>query len=488
MKKLTQTFTLRNVAAATLLGMLIVCLTACPSDSGGGPSGPSGGGDPKPIKPGLYLKAPPITGDDTPWEWADGITPSQIVLASLIIINDVSPADEYTLVLDANTEEDPLVLEKSSLTIMSIGGERKISLNYSGALFTVKPGATLVLDKNITLTSRESVIITAKSMVEVQATPEGKGTLKMKPGSAIKGNKFDASTGGGVALYGGTFIMEGGEISGNKITTGPGAQALGGGVNVEFGTFTMNGGTISNNICENASNDGSSYIQGGGVYVNGTFTMTGGEISGNTAEEGGGVFVRAGTFTMTGGKISGNTASRDVDVAGDGGGVFVFPSIDGTSPSGTFIMEGGEISGNTAEYGGGVYSMGTFTMTDGEIFSNTAFGDGGGVVSLYGTFNLYRGEIFKNNAYNRGGGIALGPGKFVMTGGTIYGKNSDDKKNTTLSDGEGAAISMDSYCDAKYGKLNGSIFEETDDPPFSYGLWENTITVVDGILKSEDLE
>jgi autotransporter-associated beta strand protein len=40
------------------------------------------------------------------------------------------------------------------------------------------------------------------------------------------------------------------------------------------GTFMMNGGEISGNT--------SSY--GGGVYVNdGTFTMNGGEISGNTA-------------------------------------------------------------------------------------------------------------------------------------------------------------------------------------------------------------
>jgi hypothetical protein len=96
--------------------------------------------------------------------------------------------------------------------------------------------------------------------------------------------------------------------------------ASGGAVNVGSGTFTMNGGTISGNRVEATSSSSSydnSYVRanGGGVYVEGTFIMNNGTISGNTAysakfpSAGGGVFIGSGgTFTLGNGTISGNTA------------------------------------------------------------------------------------------------------------------------------------------------------------------------------------
>jgi hypothetical protein len=64
--------------------------------------------------------------------------------------------------------------------------------------------------------------------------------------------------------------MEGGEISGNRATEGPG-----GGVEVWKGTFIMKNGAISNNIAQ---------WSGGGVRVgeNATFTKKGGIIYGDT--------------------------------------------------------------------------------------------------------------------------------------------------------------------------------------------------------------
>lgn len=159
---------------------------------------------------------------------------------------------------------------------------------------------------------------------------ENGGTLTMKRGAKISENENDVSNskiGGGVGNNG-TFIMEGGEISGNR--TSP------------------------------------SDIHGGGVYSTGTFIMKGGIISGNntsttySAPGGGGVCINGGTFTMEDGTISGNAASSE----GKGGGVYV--------KSGSFTMTGGIISGNTAKLGGGVYNVGTFTMeSDAEISGNT---------------------------------------------------------------------------------------------------------------------
>jgi hypothetical protein len=202
---------------------------------------------------------------------------------------------------------------KAALMIMSSrDGEKTISLNGTGSLFSIASGATLTLGNNVTLRGRSG---NTASLVLVNSG----GSLEMTAGSKITGNT--ASYGGGVRVYNGTFTMSGGAISGN---------------------------TASNS--------------GGGVCVDnsGTFTMSGGAISGNTTSYGGGVLVYSGTFTMSGGAISGNTASNS------GGGVCV-------GSNGTFTMSGGAISGNTTSYGGGVYSNGTFTkQSGGTIYGSDA--------------------------------------------------------------------------------------------------------------------
>ncbi len=87
----------------------------------------------------------------------------------------------------------------------------------------------------------------------------------------------------GVSVSGGSsFFMNGGEISGNTITT---ADNKGAGVYVETdGYFSMSGGIITSNVSSGL---------GGGVYVaeNADFIMKGGSITGNKANSGGGVYV-----------------------------------------------------------------------------------------------------------------------------------------------------------------------------------------------------
>ena len=136
------------------------------------------------------------------------------------------------------------------------------------------------------------------------------GTFNMN-GGTISGNH--ARLGGGVYVYqNGSFNMKGGEIRNNQAANGSSGE--GGGVYVYGGTFTMDGGTISGNTAiEN----------GGGVYVNkNSFTMGDGTISGNTANAaGGGVYMYSGSFTMTGGSITGNGAGRS------GNGVSIESSV-----------------------------------------------------------------------------------------------------------------------------------------------------------------
>ena len=152
----------------------------------------------------------------------------------------------------------------------------------------------------------------------------------------------------GVVVYGGTFIMNGGTITGN-----------GGGVQVastnSSASFIMNGGSITGNTCD--STYANSYSCGGVIVTGGSFTMNGGSITGNTTTgsiatiASGGVLVcSSGSFTMTGGEITNNQCAVS-NIFGDNGndfagGVRVSSFLSG----GSFTVSGDAvISGNTAK-------------------------------------------------------------------------------------------------------------------------------------------
>ena len=136
------------------------------------------------------------------------------------------------------------------------------------------------------------------------------GTLEMRDGVKICNNT--CSSGGAVKIENGSFIMKGGEISGNYSSGGDGGGAIY--INGS-GSFTMEGGTISDNV---------SMRYGGAVYMSsGKFTMSGGTISGNLARGyGGAAYVsRDGTLDISGGQITGNTAGQKWSNS-FGGGVY----------------------------------------------------------------------------------------------------------------------------------------------------------------------
>ena len=160
------------------------------------------------------------------------------------------------------------------------------------------------------------------------------GYFEMTNGT-IKNNTTD-DNGAGVHVSGGSFIMEGGTISDNKVTV---YDKGGGGVYVKS-------------------------IEYEGVFY-GAFTMSGGTISGNSGNWGGGVHVSGGIFTMTGGAIQKNaaptmyTGSQNGTKSGRGGGVYL-------KDNGSFRMAGGTVYGstasgglsNTASYGAALYVAG----------------------------------------------------------------------------------------------------------------------------------
>ena len=332
----------------------------------------------------------------------------------------------FELTRDENIEAQRLYYsgkENITIRLTSSGGEKIISLTGNGSLFEIgqpEHNVTLILENGVTLLGHDS---NEYPLIEVYWG----GTLIMNDGAKISGNTNAASyNGGGIYVNFGTFIMEGGEISGNT-------ASYGGGVNVNAGTFTMKGGEISGNTAS---------YGGGGVFRSTSseaiFNMEGGEISGNTASSGGGVYSeRGGNFTMKGGKISGNTATGGGDgYARGGGGVYA-----------NFIMEGGEISSNTATNGnGGGLHTSNFTIKSGKISGNTAFSKGGGVFSD-GTFTMEGGEISDNTATNDDGGGVYAY-DFAVEGGKISG-------NTTSNSG-GGVYSSGTTVTIKGGEISGN--------------------------------
>jgi uncharacterized repeat protein (TIGR02543 family) len=280
----------------------------------------------------------------------------------------------------------------------------------------------------------------------------------------------------------GTFIMNGGEITGNTTTPSyymgdyRGGTNGGGGISVHGGTFIMNGGKISGNTVGNNGKGGGGVNVDGAEDGGGTFTMNGGEISGNTASSGGGVYMQGRTFTMNGGEISGNRAGYG------GGGVLC--------SRGTFTMNGGKISGNTGNSGngGGVCVYGdTFTMNGGTISGNTASDNGGGVY-VYGDTSLsiisMKGGEISGNTARYGGGVYGGAGVYCLgivniATGTIYGSGEAESLKNTATSG-GAALYLSDRSEASYGTFDSNNYWRSNGDLSSTS---NTIRVVNGVLQ-----
>jgi hypothetical protein len=158
-------------------------------------------------------------------------------------------AGVYTLLIDDDVEGNGLSLSMGNdLTIMGLGSERTISHNgtpnaagnITGALLGVYASARLTLEKNLTIKGHVSNSTTYLMFVSAN------GTLIMKDGAKITGHNTSYER--GAIEVGGRFIMEGGEISGNR--TSSESSISSGGVYIYGlgpGTFFMSGGTIHSN-------------------------------------------------------------------------------------------------------------------------------------------------------------------------------------------------------------------------------------------------
>jgi hypothetical protein len=179
------------------------------------------------------------------------------------------------------------------------------------------------------------------------------GDFTLREGT-ISGN--DALAGGGIYVDGrqfgsvekpGTFVMEGGTISGNIAGRAGWAGGFGGGVGMSQGSFTLRGGEISGNSAGPERLFGGA---GGGVCVStwSIFTMEGGEIYGNTAAGvGGGMYLESSAFFLKGGIVRGSDAGDKANKAGQGASLYEGGRAVAVYSDGSPIIRRGNFSNGT---------------------------------------------------------------------------------------------------------------------------------------------
>ncbi|MBO4539708.1 MAG: hypothetical protein J5781_05480, partial [Clostridia bacterium] len=221
-------------------------------------------------------------------------------------------------------------------TVLTVPAGKAVTLDLKG----------FVIDRNMSAAAADGAVLNVEAGASLTINDSSE-----RQNGKIQGGKGSGASCGGVSVNG-TFIMNGGNITGNT-------AGYTGGVYVgSAATFTMNGGSIQ----DNTGSDNSSV---GGVLVNGTFTMNGGSIDNNEGKGCCGVCVYYGTFIMNDGAIADNTINNSISSFG---GVDV--------QSGIFTMNGGSITGNTG--GVDVDSNATFNVSgevmiinNNNIFSNS---------------------------------------------------------------------------------------------------------------------
>lgn len=297
-----------------------------------------------------------------------------------------------------------------------------------------------------------------------------RGVTKMTMTGGTVSNNQAVTKGGGILVYGGTFVMSGGTVSGNsinikaeKVMADQDTLYGGGGIyahktgSASGDAVTISGGTIVGNITSVTGNLTGDYnSNGGGMFVHGGVNMTGGTVTGNlTSGNGGGFYVNSGSLKIYSGTVSSNQATIS------GGGL----AVKGTG--GVIIgKENCDITGTSHSHP--------------IISQNTSVAKGGGAIVAGGTVTMHCGEITQNKASNDASTNNLsitGDGSFVIKGGYL-GKGYStvglvDSRDTAIikySDGFGHTATEydvikrgEEFTTRKLSALSGSGFVKSKD-------------------------
>jgi len=389
-----------------------------------------------PITEGLYAKAPPVLGSDTPINLSS-TSGTNIIDQAFNYIN--SNAGTYTLMLDTdlniaghstaeitNTSATRhLKVTNAKLTIIGIDTERKISVTQGSGygLFAVGrsgyTGIELTIGNNITLVGTTSYA-SGNPAIQVQ----NGAVFTMKDNASLSGNNYSNA----MDVNSSTF-----KIQDNAKITSHGVNGSG------ISTITMSSsasivggitGNSSSNITlimqDNASVNGGVSVYGSNITMSDNSTITGAvDIYSNS------------TFNMKNDSSVSNSSGDGVSIGNNSkftmqNNAKVFNNGDNgvyVSGSGSEFTMSGDSSVFGNKRGVNIYNGGSFTMQDNaSIYNNTNTSTGGGVYvySGYGatttTFTMKNNTSVYGNTSSNGGGIY------------VEGYNSSYRSSFTMQD------------------------------------------------------
>ncbi|WP_461255315.1 beta strand repeat-containing protein [Treponema sp. R80B11-R83G3] len=456
-----------------------------------------------PITAGLYAKAPPVSGNDSPVNLSS-TSGTNIVDQAFNYIN--ANAGTYTLVLDSDisvaghsTDEITnvsatrhLKVNNAKLTIIGMDAERKISVTQSSGygIFAVGrsgyTGIELTIGNNITLVGTTSYVYDHTVQVQNGAT------FTMKDNATMSGNynnravsasnsSFTMQDTAKITSYGvtftgsGDFIMSGsasivGGLSGGNITMS-GNALLTGGINGSGGYITMSDNTLVSGGVSGSNRtitmSGNSSVSGGVSGSGSTFTMS------NSASVIGGVDIgSSSTFNMKDyASVSG--ASADGVTVGSSSKFTMLNNakVFNNGEDGVYVTGSGSeftMSNNSSVFGNVtgvyVYSGGTFIMQDSSTVSNnTSYGVYVEGYSGYATTTFTmknNASVSGNTAYNGGGVYVKGynssyRASFIMQDNASVSGNTATNTGTT-SGGGGVYVTNYGTFEMKGGLIWGN--------------------------------
>ena len=241
---------------------------------------------------------------------------------------------------------------------------------------------------------------------------------------------------------GGTFEMEGGQISCCKSSKGGALNATNGTVllnNVEFNynQATNQGGAIylegSNayfdasdiTLNNNKTTSTGNYYGGGALYINDATANINNMVANNntSVKDGGAIYVYSGTLNLYNAELKNNSATN-------GGAIYNKVTSDNK-----VIINGATISENIANYGGGIYNYSNsyITLKNGVYVEyNSATTSGGAIynagnLTLDGSTNII--SITNNTLTNGTDGAGIYNNKYFNIKGLIEITSNKDKNN-----------------------------------------------------------
>jgi hypothetical protein len=245
---------------------------------------------------------------------------------------------------------------KFDLTIIGLVGERKVNMAANGSLLTL--GTASAGNRDIKVTLGRNVNLVGRSTEgkwgannNAPLVVVNRAQFTMLENSKLTGNTsteavINTTAGGILVTQYGEFILDGGQVAGNKMTGG--ASNVSAGVTVyNGGQFTMSSGQITGNGTTVTGNNVSAGVT---VTAGGKFTMSGGQITGNSFTDGTayssarGVAVTVtganSVFEVSAGTFSSNTSVNNV------GTVFVNSDVSANA----FIIGGNVVIDSVTLY------------------------------------------------------------------------------------------------------------------------------------------